>query len=136
MNTRCEKFIDFLRGENIDFFEIHSLDESATMLLHTENQIVTKIIFYNSLRTDIYYEFAHCSNVLKQEQLLTFLNKLNEAKVIKFFWTEAGPIVANITYWADEESFNPKTLLNLYGGFYNILIDDHIVEQVMKIIWR
>lgn len=132
MDARSEKFIDFLRDKNVNFFEIRSM-ETMTAFLHTENQIETKIIFNDSLRVDIYYELANCSNILNHEQLLTLLNQLNENNAIKYFWAEAGQIVANITYWADEESFNPNTLFNLYFVFFKMLIDNHIVDQVMKI---
>lgn len=135
MDTKSEKFIEFLKDNNINFFEMRPI-EKGTAFLHTENQIATRIFMDDSLRVDIFYSFAHCSNTLKQEQLLTFLNDLNETNVLKFFWAESGDIVANISYWIDEELFNPSTVFNLYLFFYKVLTDNHIVEQVMKIIWR
>lgn len=135
MDSRTEKFIAFLKDNNLNFFEIRPTD-TGNILLHTENQIATKIFIDNPSRIEIFYEFANCSNVLKQEQILTFLNQLNETNVLKYFWAETGEIVANITYWADDESFNPSTLFSLYLAFYRSLTNDHIVEQVMKIIWR
>ena len=138
MKQKTSKFLNHLKVKNFEIFTLQTLDE-VDVLKHTENSdgvsVQSLICFDDSICTEVTYLLANCSNKLKQEQIILYLNELNRQKKMKYNISETGNIIASFIYWADDTDFNPETLLQMYVSFFRSLLEEGDIPKLMRMIW-
>ena len=138
MKSITNQFINHLKAKNFEIFTLQTLDE-VDVLKHTETSngmsIQSLICFDDSPCTEITYLLANCTNKLKQEQIILYLNELNRQRKMKYNLSETGNIIASFIYWADDNAFNPETLLEMYIGFFRSLLEEGELPKLMRMIW-
>lgn len=138
MFTKTKKIMEYLELRGLQPFEILCTSE-ADILKHGETingiQIQSAIFLDNSVCTEIVYSFAQCPNVMRQEQVVLFLNELNCQRKLKYCLSEDGTVCAILNYWADNEGFDCDNLLSLYASFMKSITQNNDINKIMKIIW-
>ena len=139
MKQKVRKLKEYLEETNFDIFDLQCVD-GLIAFKHIEmvngTPIQSIMVFDDSAAVDTTFLIANCTDVLKQERIMLFLNELNAQHKLKYYISESGNIIATFTYWAsNEEELNPKVLMNLYVVFFKSLIEDNTINKIMKIIW-
>lgn len=139
MEQKVNKLKEYLVKTNFDIFDVQSVD-NLTAFKHIEMingvPIQSVMVFDDSAAVETTFLLANCTDKLKQERLILFLNELNVQHKLKYYISETGNIIATFTYWAaNEAEFNPQVLMNLYVVFFKSLIEDSTINKIMKIIW-
>ena len=141
MNTKAQKYSDFLKANDIKAFEVQEVENEMHSVLYRSfmevsgQNLPTMLVLDDSIYVMLQVRVA--AGVVKEANraaVVEHLNQLNEKyKVFKYYVNEAGDIVI--------ESCIPSTDDNFVPEMVNAVIDvilKHLVEeypQMMKIVW-
>ena len=137
MQYKTKKIVEYLKERDLHFFDIES-DAENDILHHTESIdgiSLKSLVFINDFAsTEIVFMIAQCSNIMKHEQMILFLNELNCHRQLKYFMRD-GYVVASFYYYADNNDFNPDTFISLYAIFLQSFSKTNDISKIMKLIW-
>ncbi|MBQ8799569.1 MAG: hypothetical protein IJZ55_08405 [Lachnospiraceae bacterium] len=138
MLTKSEKLQKYLKKTDFEVFTFQRIN-SLDVFKHTENvdgiPIQSFIAIGENPATEITYILGNCTDALKHERLVFFMNELNVQRKLKFCIDDKGLITASFHYYADDDNFNADALISLYVVFFESLIKEGDIRKIMKIIW-
>lgn len=138
MNAKSIKLKNHLQESDFNVFDFQIVG-SLEVFKHSENvdgvTVQSFIAIGETPCTEVRYMIGNCTDRIKQERLVAFINELNCERKLKYFLDVNGNIYAAFDYWASDNDFNPQTLVSIYVLFFKAIIDEGDIRKIMKIIW-
>ena len=141
MNTKAQKYSDFLEANEIKAFEIQEVDNEMHSVLYRSfmevsgQNLPTMLVVDDSIYVMLQVRVA--AGVVKEANraaVVEHLNQLNEKyKVFKYYVNEAGDIVIESCIPSTEESFVPEMVNAVIDVILKHLVEEY--PQMMKIVW-
>ena len=141
MNTKAQKYSDFLKENEIKAFEIQEVENEMHSVLYRSfmevsgQNLPTMLVLDDSIYVMLQVRVA--AGVVKEANraaVVEHLNQLNEKyKVFKYYVNEAGDIVIESCIPSTNDSFVPEMVNAVIDVILKHLVEEY--PQMMKIVW-
>ena len=141
MNTKAQKYSDFLKANEIKAFEVQEVENEMHSVLYRSfmevsgQNLPTMLVLDDSIYVMLQVRVA--AGVVKEANraaVVEHLNQLNEKyKVFKYYVNEAGDIVIESCIPSTDDSFVPEMVNAVIDVILKHLVEEY--PQMMKIVW-
>ena len=141
MNTKAQKYSDFLKANEIKAFEVQEVENEMHSVLYRSfmevsgQNLPTMLVLDDSIYVMLQVRVA--AGVVKEANraaVVEHLNQLNEKyKVFKYYVNEAGDIVIESCIPSTDDSFVPEMVNAVIDVILKHLVEEY--PQMMKIFW-
>ena len=141
MNTKAQKYSDFLKENEIKAFEVQEVENEMHSVLYRSfmevsgQNLPTMLVLDDSIYVMLQVRVA--AGVVKEANraaVVEHLNQLNEKyKVFKYYVNEAGDIVIESCIPSTNDSFVPEMVNAVIDVILKHLVEEY--PQMMKIVW-